>query len=163
LENFIDLRDTFYNASANFLRFNEKIFNTFSEAYSVYLKTILEDAKTKDLPELEKIVRSRISNIFNLRFRDNDFVSTLSDTVASYSALVKSTGFGQVYQGSSIWWANWNNNFIEPIRDTFWRTPSHKIAELEKYSLFHYAINNRLSIDFSYYNNLSFSFMLQKF
>src|SRR5215469_2102119 len=52
--------------------------------------------------------------------------------------LAKSTGFGQVYQGASIWWANWNNNFIEPIRDTFWRTPSHKIAELEKYSLFRY-------------------------
>jgi hypothetical protein len=42
------------------------------------------------------------------------------------------------HQNSSIWWANWNNNFIEPVRDTFWRTPSHKIAELEKYSLFHY-------------------------
>jgi len=139
LENFISLRDTLYSASTNFSRFNEKIINTFSEAYSVYLKTILEDGNnTKDLPELEKIVRSRISSIFNLRFRDEDFVSTLSDTVASYSALAKSTGFGQVYQSSSIWWANWNNNFIEPIRDTFWRTPSHKIAELEKYSLFHY-------------------------
>jgi class III poly(R)-hydroxyalkanoic acid synthase PhaC subunit len=139
LENFISLRDTLYSASTNFSRFNEKIINTFSEAYSVYLKTILEDGNnTKDLPELEKIVRSRISSIFNLRFRDEDFVSTLSHTVASYSALAKSTGFGQVYQSSSIWWANWNNNFIEPIRDTFWRTPSHKIAELEKYSLFHY-------------------------
>jgi polyhydroxyalkanoate synthase subunit PhaC len=105
----------------------------------VYLKTIFEDDNiTKDLPELEKIVRSRISNIFNLRFREEDFISTLSDTVASYSALVKSTGFDQVYQNSSIWWANWNNNFIEPIRGTFWRTPSRKIAELEKYSLFHY-------------------------
>ena len=140
MENFIHLRDTFYSALTNFSRFNEKIFNTFSEAYSVYLKTILEGNNiSKDLPELEKIVRSRISNIFNLRFREEDFVSTLSDTVASYSALAKSTGFGQVYQSSSIWWANWNNNFIEPIRDTFWRTPSHKIAELEKYSLFHYA------------------------
>jgi hypothetical protein len=55
---------------------------------------------TKDLPELEKIVRNRISNIF----REEDFVSTLS---ASYSALAKSTGVGQ---NSSIWWANWNNN-----------------------------------------------------
>jgi polyhydroxyalkanoate synthase subunit PhaC len=116
-----------------------EIFKAFSEAYSVYLKTLLEDGNvTKDLPELEKIVRSRISNIFNLRFREEDFVSTLSDSVASYSTLAKSTGFGQVYQNSSIWWANWNNKFIEPIRDTFWRTPSHKIAELEQYSLFHY-------------------------
>ena len=140
MENLIHLRDTFYSASTNFSRFSEEVFKTFSEAYSVYLKTILEDDNiTKDLPELEKIVRSRISNIFNLKFREEDFVSTLSDSVASYSALAKSTGFGQVYQGASIWWANWNNNFIEPIRDTFWRTPSYKIAELEKYSLFRYA------------------------
>jgi polyhydroxyalkanoate synthase subunit PhaC len=137
VKTFIHLRDTIYNASTNFLGFNEKIFNIFSEAYSVYLKTILEDDNvTKDLPDLEKIVKSRISNIFNLRFREADFVSTLSDTVASYSTLAKSTGFGQLYQSSSIWWANWNNNFIEPIRDIFWRTPSYKIAELEKYSLF---------------------------
>jgi polyhydroxyalkanoate synthase subunit PhaC len=139
LKDFIHLQDTLYSASTNFSRFNEKLFKTFSETYSVYLKTILEDDNiTKDLPELEKIVRSRISNIFNLRFREEHFVSTLSDTVASYSTLAKSTGFGQVYQNSSIWWANWNNKFIEPIRDTFWRTPSYKIAELEQYSLFHY-------------------------
>ena len=36
--------------------------------------------------------------------------------------------------GSSIW----NNKFIEPIRDTLYRTPSEKICEIEKYSLFHY-------------------------
>ncbi len=137
--NIIHLRDTFYSVLTNSSRFNEKIFNTFSEAYSVYLKTILEGNNiSKDLPELEKIVKSRISNIFNLRLREEDFVSTISDTVASYSTLSKSTGFGQTYQNFSIWWANWNNNFIEPVRDTFWRTPSHKIAELEKYSLFHY-------------------------
>jgi class III poly(R)-hydroxyalkanoic acid synthase PhaC subunit len=27
---------------------------------------------------------------------------------------------------------------MEPIRDTYWRTPSHKICEIEKYSLFRY-------------------------
>ena len=32
----------------------------------------------------------------------------------------------------------WNNDFIEPIRDTLYRTPSEKICEIEKYSLFHY-------------------------
>jgi hypothetical protein len=36
--------------------------------------------------------------------------------------------------GSSVW----NNKFIEPIRDTLYRTPSEKICEIEKYSLFHY-------------------------
>jgi len=129
----IHLQDTYHSVLSNSSRFNGKIFSTLSEAYSVYLKTILEG-----LPELEKIVKSRISNLFNRRFREEAFVSTLSDTVASYSALAKSTGFGQLYQESSVWWANWNNNFIEPVRDTFWRTPSHKIAELEQYSLFRY-------------------------
>jgi hypothetical protein len=104
--NFIHLRDTFYSALTNLSLFNEKIFNIFSEAYSVYLKTIVEDNNfSKDLPELEKVVRSRLSDIFNLRFREEDFVSTLSDLVASYSALAMSTGFGQVYQEFSIWWA----------------------------------------------------------
>src|SRR5215469_7594231 len=133
------LQDTYHSLLSNYSRFNGKIFSTFLESYSVYLKTILEGNNISNgLPELEKIVKSRISNLFNLRFREEDFVSTLSDTVVSYSALAKSTGFGQLYQESSVWWANWNNNFIEPVRDTFWRTPSHKIAKLEKYSLFRY-------------------------
>jgi polyhydroxyalkanoate synthase subunit PhaC len=137
--NIIHLRDAFYSALTNSLRFNEKLFNTFSEAYSVYLKTILEGNNiAKDLPDLEKIVRSRISNIFNLRFREEGFVSALSDTVASNSALAKSTGFGQAYQNFSIPWSNWNNNFIEPIRDSLWRTSSEKVCEIEKCSLFHY-------------------------
>ena len=32
----------------------------------------------------------------------------------------------------------WNNDFVEPVRDMLYRTPSQKICELEKYSLFHY-------------------------
>lgn len=41
--NLIELRDTIYSVLANSSRFNEKIFKTFSEAYSVYLKTTLEE------------------------------------------------------------------------------------------------------------------------
>ena len=89
LNNDIHLPTTFCSVLRNSLQFNERLFNTFSEAYSLYLKTILEGNNiSKDLPKLEKIVKSRISNIFNLRFREEDFVSTLSDTVASYSAQV---------------------------------------------------------------------------
>ena|ERR1700739_385632 len=125
--NVIHLPDTFYSVLTNSLQFN-KLSTAFSEAYSLYLKSILEGNNIyKGLPELEKIVKSEISNIFNLRFREEDFVSTLSDTIASYSTLAKNIGFGQAYQNSSIWWANWNNKFIEPVRDTFWRTPSHNL------------------------------------
>jgi polyhydroxyalkanoate synthase subunit PhaC len=137
--NAIHLRDTFYSALINTSRFNEKIFSTFSEAYSVYLKTILEsNSITKDLPELEKVVRSRISNIFNLRFREEDFVSILSDVVASYSNLAKATGFGKTYQHLSNRWSIWNNDLIEPLRNMLLRTPSHKVCEIEKYSLLQY-------------------------
>jgi polyhydroxyalkanoate synthase len=137
--NIIDFRDAFYSAFMNSLRFNEKLFGTFSEAYSVYIKTILEGNNVaKDLPDLERIVRSRIHSIFDTRFREDDFVNTLSETVASYSSLAKNIGFGQAYQSFSNHWSNWNNNFIEPIRDSLWRTSSEKVCELEKCSLFHY-------------------------
>jgi hypothetical protein len=51
-----NLPDNFYTALTNSSRFDEKIFNIFSEAYSVYLKIILEyNYISKDLPELEKV------------------------------------------------------------------------------------------------------------
>jgi polyhydroxyalkanoate synthase len=137
--NTVHLRDTFYGTLTNSLRFNEKIFNTFSEAYSVYLKTILEgNSVTKDLPDLEKVVGSRISNIFNLRFREEEFVTILSDVVASYSNLAKATAFGKTFQHLSNMWSIWNNDLVEPLRNILWRTPSHKVCELEKYSLLQY-------------------------
>ena len=137
--NNINLRDTFCNALTSSVRFYGKMFDTFSEAYSVYMKTILEDNNiAKYLPELEKVIRSRISNVFNLRFRDEDFVASLSDIVASYSTLANVTGWGKTYQHLSNLWSVLNNDFIEPLRDTLWRTPSYKVTNLEKYSLFRY-------------------------
>ncbi|MFL6357942.1 MAG: alpha/beta fold hydrolase, partial [Nitrososphaeraceae archaeon] len=88
--------------------------------------------------ELDKILRSRFQKIFNEKFREERFVNYLSDTVASYSELAKITGLGKMYQGISNRTAEWNNDFVEPIRDTLYRTPSQKICELEKYSLFRY-------------------------
>jgi polyhydroxyalkanoate synthase len=70
--------------------------------------------------------------------REERFVNSLSDTVASYSELAKITGLGKMYQGIYNRTAEWNNDFVEPIRDTLYRTPSQKICELEKYSLFRY-------------------------
>jgi hypothetical protein len=86
----IGIRDTFYSAFIHASRFNEKLFDTLSEAYSVYVKTILEGSNiAKDLSDLENVVRSRIRDVFDSRFREEDFVSTLSGTVASYSKLAK--------------------------------------------------------------------------
>ena len=82
-------------------------------------------------------LRSKFRKFLDVKFRQDKFVNSLSDNVASYSKLANLLGLGNVYQrisnGSSIW----NNDFIEPIRDTLFRTPSHKICELEV-SLFRY-------------------------
>ncbi|HZC20166.1 MAG TPA: hypothetical protein VE223_00835, partial [Nitrososphaeraceae archaeon] len=86
----------------------------------------------KDLPQLEKLLRSRVGDVFNKRFREEEFVTTLSNTVASYSELAKRTGFGNAYQYMSNLLSVWNNDVLESIRDTLWRTPSQKIQELEK-------------------------------
>jgi polyhydroxyalkanoate synthase subunit PhaC len=43
-----------------------------------------------------------------------------------------------MYQSLSNRVAQWNNEFVEPFRDTLYRTLSQKICELEKYSLFRY-------------------------
>ncbi len=34
--------------------------------------------------------------------------------------------------------AFWNNDYLEPIRDIMYRTPSHEIHSENKYSLFRY-------------------------
>ena len=97
-----------------------------------------EDNTSKSLAELEKIIRKGISNVFNTRFRDDNFIASLSDVVANYSNLAKATGFGKTYQHLSNLWSVLDNEFIEPLRDTLWRTPSYKVNNLEKYSLFRY-------------------------
>lgn len=76
--------------------------------------------------------------MFDERFRHDDFVDALSESVALYSDIAKKTGFGQVYETLSNVISAWNNTVVEPLRDIYWRTPSHKVCTLEKYSLFRY-------------------------
>jgi polyhydroxyalkanoate synthase len=136
---FINMSNAFSRALLNSTQFNTELFNTFAEAYSMYLGTISEYNRSwKDLAELEKILRSKYRKLFDEKFREERFVNTLSDTIASYSELAKTTGLGKIYQHLSNRFSTWNNDFVEPIRDTLYRTPSQKICELEKYSLFRY-------------------------
>jgi class III poly(R)-hydroxyalkanoic acid synthase PhaC subunit len=133
------MSNAFSRALLNSTQFNTELFNTFVEAYSMYLGTISEYNRFwKDLAELEKILRSKYRKLFDEKFREERFVNTLSDTIASYSELAKTTGLGKIYQYLSNRFSTWNNDFVEPIRDILYRTPSQKICELEKYSLFRY-------------------------
>ena len=136
---FLDIFNAFAQALSNTTRFNTILFNAFADAYPIYLNVISQYNKSwKDLSELDNILRSRYRKAFDEKFREKNFIDTLSDTVTSYSELARVTGLGKMYKHLSNKISLWNNDFIEPIRDTLFRTPSEKICEIEKYSLFHY-------------------------
>ena len=135
----INMSNVFFRALSYSAQFNLNLCNAFAQAYPIYLGTIYEYKKSwKDLSELDKLLRSRFRKVFDEKFREESFVNTLADTIASYSELAKITGLGKIYQYLSNIFSLWNNNFIEPIRDTLYRTPSQKLCEIEKYSLFRY-------------------------
>jgi polyhydroxyalkanoate synthase subunit PhaC len=135
----IDMSNAFARALSSSMQFNTELWNAFAKAYPIYPDTISEHNKSwKDLSELDKILRSKFRKAFDEKFREERFVNTLSDSISSYSELAKVTGIGKIYQHLSNRLSVWNNDFIEPIRDTLYRTPSKKISELEKYSLFRY-------------------------
>jgi polyhydroxyalkanoate synthase subunit PhaC len=137
------LSDVFIKSALNSSNFKAELFKVFSKAYFVYLDEISNfNIASKDLAEFEKTLKKRFHKTFDNSFREEKFVNLLSDTVASYSELAEVTGMGKMYQNLSNKFALWNNYFVESIRDTLYRTPSKKIYELEKYSLFHYDNNN---------------------
>src|SRR5215207_8526142 len=88
----------------------------------------------------EKVIMSRIRDKFDINFREEGFTRSLSEYIDSYSDVAKMTGYGQIYQYISNFISFWNHVFVEPIRDTALRTPSHKIYSENKYSLSHYDI-----------------------
>ena len=115
------------------IEFNRELLYAFAEFWRMHLTTISEYNKSwKDFTELDKIIRSRSHKIFDAKLRDERFVKSLSDTVANYSELAKITGVGKIYQLLTNRIAQWNNDFVEPLRDTLYRTPSHKVCEIEK-------------------------------
>jgi polyhydroxyalkanoate synthase len=69
--------------------------------------------------------------------------------------LAKATDFGKAYQHLSNLWSVWDNDFVEPLRDTLWRTPSYKVTNLEKYSLFRY-YNGKTRVDKDKDNNRTY-------
>ena len=107
----------------------------YSAHYSDYLKYQQQYYK-----KYEKVIMSGIRDKFDINFREEGFTRALCEYIDSYSDMAKMTGFGQIYQYISNFTSLWNNEFIEPIRDTILRTPSHKIYSENKYSLFHYDI-----------------------
>jgi polyhydroxyalkanoate synthase subunit PhaC len=138
-DSFINNFGIFARALSNSMQFNAEFYNAFAEFYPVYFNTISQYNKSfQDFSELDKTLRSKFRKVFDEKFREEKFVNALSGVVDSYSELAKITGTGKIYQHLSNSLSAWNNDFIEPLRDTLYRTPSKKICELEKYSLFRY-------------------------
>ena len=96
---FVNTYNAFAQALSSSTQFNTELWNAFAEAVPIYFSTISEYNKSwKDLSELDKILRNKFRKVFNQKFREERFVNTLSDTVASYSELAKTTGIGKMYQ-----------------------------------------------------------------
>src|SRR5215212_3725069 len=142
---FMNIPNAYTRSFLSSFEFNRELLYAFAEFWRMYLTTIISEYNKswKDLSELDKTIRSRSHKIFDSKFREKRFVKLLSDTIANYSELATITGVGKMYQLLSNGIAQWNNDFVEPFRDTLYRTPSQKVCELENYSLFRY---NRLSI-----------------
>src|SRR6476469_497214 len=102
MRDLFDMSTAFSNAISDSIKFSTELFNSFAKAHSIYLNTLSEYNKSwKDLAELEKILRSKYRRLFNEKFREERFINTLSDTLASYSQLAKTTGLGTIYQDLS--------------------------------------------------------------
>jgi hypothetical protein len=136
---FVDNFSLFTRALSSSTQFNTELCKAFTEASAIYFSEIFKYNKSWHDPfELDKILRGKFRKVFDQKFREEKFVHILSDAVANYSELAEITRTGKMYQHLSNRLSAWNNDFVEPIRDTLYRTPSTKIVELEKYSLFHY-------------------------
>jgi hypothetical protein len=116
---FVNMYNAFGRALSSSTQFNTELFNAFAEAYSIYLSTISEYSRSwKDLPGLDKTLRSRFGNVFDEKFREERFVNALSDTVASYSELAKVMGIGKMYQRLSNRFSAWNKANQSGIHST---------------------------------------------
>src|SRR5947209_5303824 len=92
---FVNTYNDFVLALSILNQFYTELWNAFSEDVPIYFSTISEYNKSwKDLSELDKILRNKFRKVFNQKFREERFINTLSDTVASYSELAKNTGLG---------------------------------------------------------------------
>jgi class III poly(R)-hydroxyalkanoic acid synthase PhaC subunit len=148
-----NITDVFGEVLSSYTQFNLELWNAFTEAYPIWLGTASEYNKSwKNLSELDKVLSTKFRKILDEKFRDQGFVNSLSDIVTSYSKLAKIMRLGETYQHLSNRSSVWNNQFAEPIRDSLYRTPSHKVCRLEKYSLFRYDRPSPSSISTMYQN-----------
>jgi poly[(R)-3-hydroxyalkanoate] polymerase subunit PhaC len=120
------------------IEFYSRLAKVFTDVYLFSLEFFFNYKNWGNLQELEVPWLTNCRDIFESGFREDSFLNSLSNAIDCYSKLAQTTGIGQWYQGLSNLTSLWNNFFIEPVRDSIWRTPSHKIHSEGKFALFHY-------------------------
>lgn len=136
----------FINSCSSLIDFYVKLGDIFTDNSIALSKILLDTGNWQDLQALEKKCLSKSHEVFDTRFRQEIFVNSLSKAIKCHSKLAQTMGMGQWYQNISNLNSSVNNYFIEPLRDTIWRTPSHQIYSDGKFSLYHYERINELEI-----------------
>ncbi len=133
-----DAPASFVKAYADYISFCSKIAGAFADAYAAMSGVYLQERASTGNVELEKKMTSKARATFDSKFREKDFLKSISEVSEAYSKLAKNAGLGQMYQNASNLAAAWNNLLLEPLRDKMFRTPSHKVHEEGSFGLFHY-------------------------
>jgi polyhydroxyalkanoate synthase len=128
----------FLNSCLSSADFYTKVAGVFIDNSVALTRILFDKDNWRNAQGLEKMCLSKSHDIFDSRFRQEAFVNSLSKAIDCYSKLAQTTGMGQWYQIVSNLSSLWNNYFIEPLRDTVWRTPSHQLHSEGKFSLYHY-------------------------
>ena len=128
----------FVNSCSSLVDFYTKLAGVFMDNSVALSRIFLDEDNWLDLQMLERMCLSKSHDIFDSRFRQEAFVNSLSNAIDCYSKLAQTTGMGQWYQNMSNLSSLWNKYFIEPLRDTICRTPSHQLHSEGKFSLYHY-------------------------
>jgi class III poly(R)-hydroxyalkanoic acid synthase PhaC subunit len=134
----VDESNEFVNACSSSAEFYGTLASIFTDVYLASMGYFLENKNWQKFQEIEENWLSKCRTIFETRFREDKFVISLSNAIDCYSKFASTTGLGRSYQNISNLTSLWNNFFIEPLRDTLWRTPSQKFHSEGKFALFHY-------------------------
>jgi class III poly(R)-hydroxyalkanoic acid synthase PhaC subunit len=129
---------TLWDSCLSLADFYSRLVQVFAGVYLTNVNFILKYKDFSNLKDAERIWLSACRYTFEESFREESFIQSLSSALDCYSKLAQSYGIGQFYQSLSNFTSVWNNLFIEPIRDTMARTPSHEIYSEGKFSLYHY-------------------------
>ena len=134
----IETSATIAKAYSDYILFCSKIAGAFADSYAAMAGVYLQERASTNSIELERKAMAKARDVFDDKFRQQDFLRSVSEVSEAFSRVAKATGFGQIYQNVSNMTAAWNNLLIEPLRDKIFRTPSHRVYTEGSFSLFHY-------------------------